>query len=122
MQKYVIYAYEQSYGGLHGMYDWIFVYCNDDEEAEKEAEQASYEVMGSYNCITEYLEDSARERSDDEDDYEDCLDGCYQENIAYEYWKVKEECPYSDEEINEKLFIDPEYFVQRWCENGQTFH
>ena len=57
--KYVIHAYEQSYGGLHGIENWRAVESNCYSDIEQEAIDMSIGVMESYDFIQEQLTSKA---------------------------------------------------------------
>ena len=56
---YAIYAYEGMYGGLHGMDNHAIVDCRDEGEAEDIGVEMSYDVMGSYECISSSFQEEA---------------------------------------------------------------
>lgn len=86
--NYLIYAYEESYGGLHGMYSLDFVRCTE-KEAIETAIEMSYEVMDSYACIEDYL----REDCESDEEYEEAR----RENVAYEVFELREDIPSYEE-------------------------
>ena len=57
--KYVIHAYEQSYGGLHGIEDWRAVESDCYSDVEQEAIDMSIGVMESYEFIQEEITSKA---------------------------------------------------------------
>ena len=56
---FAIHAYEQMYGGLHGMDTYLITDAASEREAESIAVQESYEVMDSYSYIYESFEEAA---------------------------------------------------------------
>ena len=49
-KKYFVYAYDDTYGGLHGMHEWCFMEGTY-EEAECYGEEMSANVIDSYSDI-----------------------------------------------------------------------
>lgn len=58
---YLIYAAEQHYGGLHGMYDVDIIEANSEHEADEYGEEMSYNVMNSYSGIVDTMWEEADE-------------------------------------------------------------
>lgn len=124
--KYVIHAYEQSYGGLNGIEDWRAVESNRYSDVEQEAIDMSIRVMESYDFIQEELTSKACfycecdlcdvENGDiDEDEFDSAFEDATCENIAYSIWKVNEDCDLSILEINHILADNPNDFVENYC-------
>ena len=64
--RFVIYAYESTYGGLHGIYDICVTEINSLDEADDIGEAMAYEVIDSYS----HLFTNDEEDCDEDDDYE----------------------------------------------------
>lgn len=94
MERYIVYAYENCYGGLHGMYD-IDIIEGEYEEVESLAEEMSYKVMDDYNCIEDYLEEN------DNDEYP--IEAVRAENVAYEIFQVRNDILLTTDELHEKI-------------------
>ena len=96
MAIYLIYACEQSYGGLHGMYDWDIRECDSKQEAETLGEYMSHEVMETYSCImdslyeqaNEYIENDTIDENERNDLFDEYLDDLIEENIAYKIYEL----------------------------------
>ena len=58
---YLIYAAEQQYGGLHGMYDIDIIEAESEHEADQYGEEMSYNVMNSYSGIIDAMWEEADE-------------------------------------------------------------
>ena len=58
---FAIHAYEDTYGGYHGIEDWDFIEAKDENDPEiyEVAEVMSAQVVASYGLEDEYLEDYA---------------------------------------------------------------
>lgn len=104
---YLVYAYEDRYGGNHGINAWDIYDVDSVREAEEIGQDMSIEVMESYGSIGEELLDEAREEAEfygyEEDslDFENILDGIYKENIAYELYRLSDE--YTVEQYREMM-------------------
>lgn len=59
--RFVIYAYESTYGGLHGIYDICVTEVNSLDEADDIGETMAYEVIDTYSHLF---------ANDEDDDYE----------------------------------------------------
>ena len=115
MKKYFIYAYDNAYDGLHGMYDWCFMEGSY-EGAECEAAEMSVNVIDSYSDIRYSLFGC-----EDEEIY-DCyseeeINEIIQEDIAYEIYEVRDDAP-SFEEL-EAMYLDPESYIKEYCQPCQ---
>lgn len=64
--RFVIYAYESTYGGLHGVYDICVREINSLDEADDIGETMAYEVIDSYS----HLFVSDEEECDEDGEYE----------------------------------------------------
>lgn len=64
--RFVIYAYESTYGGLHGIYDICVTEINSLDEADDIGETMAYEVIDSYS----HLFTSDEEDCDEDENYE----------------------------------------------------
>lgn len=64
--RFVIYAYESTYGGLHGIYDICVTEINSLDEADDIGETMAYEVIDSYS----HLFTNDEEDYDEDEEYE----------------------------------------------------
>lgn len=67
--RFVIYAYESTYGGLHGIYDICVTEINSLDEADDIGEAMAYEVIDSYSHLFENDEDEECEATSPEWEY-----------------------------------------------------
>ena len=107
-KRYFIYAYDEVYNGLHGMYDYRFDFCSL-ESAEAYGHEMSYNVIESYSDIYESLYD--------EDSTDEEMDEAIQQDIAYEIWELRDDAP-SFEEL-EAMNLDPESYIKEYCQSCQ---
>ena len=90
-----IFAYEDSYGGLHGMYDADVVEVQDMEEANEYGYEMALGVVESYDCF------------DDDEDIE--------QELEWRIYKIKEGI--SAEEARAAVCShNEEGFVAEYCE------
>ena len=103
-KRYFIYAYEEFYSGLHGIYDYCFNECTL-HQAEEQGREMSYEVIESYGYLLEEIcgEDATEEE----------IDEAIQEDIAYEVWELRHDAP-SFEEL-EAMNLDPQSYIEEFC-------
>lgn len=124
MKTYLIYANETEYGGLHGIYDWDIIQCEDEEEIQEIGHEMSERVIESYESLLDEIEEDTRIRLSEEginpDDldyderYEDWYDCILNEHIQYEYWELDPSIEYHEiidqntdwEDIRDKYSID----------------
>lgn len=123
MKKYIVHAYEQSYGGLHGIETW-FAIEGELLDVENRAAEESKELMLSYSFIEDDLLEKANFYSgyDSEDILDEVqkeewnffLEDAIEENVAYSIWEVDID-NYDIAQINKMLTEDAESFVSKFC-------
>ena len=121
MGYYAIYAYENIYGGLHGINDYAVVKADSYEMAEKMAAELSSDVIDSYIDDEEIRE--ATGIDEDDEFFTDELDDFYAEEIAYDIYtldesKIRDEISlnsYSDE-----FRDDPHEFIEKYKIKGEN--
>lgn len=119
---YVIHAFEEKYGGYHGIEDWTIENCDNEEEAVSIARENSLEVINSYSLVYDELEDDIETFTDEnmsEDDIEELRSDIYNENIAYNIWKIDSDIikEYDIDILEKWLNDDPEDFIEKYCDN-----
>ena len=67
--RFVIYAYESTYGGLHGIYDICVTEVNSLDEADHIGETMAYEVIDTYSHLFANDEDEEYEATSPEWEY-----------------------------------------------------
>ena len=121
---YVIHVYEQIYGGLHGIEDWVVEDCVSEEDAADYAHELSCQLMESYDSVMAELRQAVEDEINFRIEYgqytdnpeemsQDLLDEAMSENVAYDLYEICDDCEYTVEEINKLLVDDPEDF---WCQ------
>ena len=105
MAKYLIYADESQYCGLHGIYDWDVVECDTKEEAQEIGVQMSYEVINSYSDLVGAYEEEAEQVLRDngltpedpewDDAFSNYVDDCISENTQYRIFELNPNFDYS---------------------------
>jgi hypothetical protein len=106
MSVYLIWAAENKYSGLHGIYNVDVVECNSPQWADEMGRDMSYEVMTSYSHIEQDLEDEVMEIAErdgltEEEEIDSLREEVYCENMTWRYWKLNED--YTEEEYREML-------------------
>lgn len=104
--RFVIYAYESTYGGLHGIYDICVTEINSLDEADSIGETMAYEVIDSYSHL--FVSDE-----------EDCDEGGEYETTSPE-WEYARILPKWDDIPTEALDTEAaelgyEEFVNKYC-------
>ena len=100
--KVFIYAYEDSYYGLHGINTQLVCEVRDIDEAREIGLESAYEVIDMYS---DYLLEE---------------DGSYdeRESALYEIYKIKDSINFSEEELDNicsRKNIDD--FIEEYCDN-----
>ena len=116
---YVIHAFEEKYDGYHGIEDWT-ISAGTEEEVIEEARELSLDVMNFYSFIVDELENDVEAFTDEnmsEDDIEELRYDIYNENVAYEIWKIKSDIikEYDIDTLEKWLYDDPEGFIEKYC-------
>lgn len=118
--KVFVYAYDNLYGGLHGMYDYIFCEADSYKEAEETAIDLSCDVIESYYDITEQLEQDADFFSDDRDsdEWSSAYDEAVLQDTAYEIYALKDEVKdKTQDELDELIYLESvKGFIEKYCE------
>ena len=100
--KVFIYAYEDSYYGLHGINTQLVCEVRDIDEAREIGLESAYEVIDMYS---DYLLEE---------------DGSYdeRESALYEIYKIKDSINFSEEELDNICSIrDKDDFIEEYCDN-----
>ena len=100
--KVFIYAYENSYYGLHGINTQFVCEVRDIEEAREIGLDAACEVIDSYSNLL--LEE----------------DGSYdeRESALYEIYKIKDSINFSEEELDNICSRrDKDAFIEEYCDS-----
>ena len=116
MGVYVIHAFDEIFGGLHGMEEWSMEECQSEKEAIETATEMSCDVIDSYCDITEILNERAEDllsydieegrinsESQREQVFNNYYEDCVKEDISYSI--VKLNSSHSLEEY-EKMLAD----------------
>lgn len=98
-KNYFIYAYDEMYGGLHGMYDYVWLFDSTIGDAEEYGYQMSNDVIDSYSCIYESFEDDEEREMD----------------IAYEVWEIKDGVTYEDIRRADQEGLTPREIIEKFC-------
>lgn len=113
---YAVRAYEQIYGGLHGMQTNFVMEANSEQEVEDEAVNASIEVMSDYFSIMEDIYEQASEEYEREtDEWWDLVNAIQEENVAYEIHQIVDAKGKSLEELDKEFCDDPDGFIETYC-------
>lgn len=105
--RFVIYAYESTYGGLHGIYDICVTEINALDEADSIGETMAYEVIDTYSHL--FANDDVYDY-DEDDDYEVT-------SLEWEYARILPKWDnISTETLNaEAAELGYEEFVNKYC-------
>ena len=122
MKLYVVYAADELYQGLHGLEDWSIWECEDENEALNIGYENSIQIINSYSCIYEQLDQDIKDYMEDgknwsEEDIDQLTMDIYDEDTYYNVWEIDEDITKEyDVNILEKMLIDdPEDFIKTYC-------
>ena len=119
--RFFVYAYENMYGGLHGMYTFDIIHADSIEEANNYGKEMSYDVIQTYGSIMESLEGEIDpDIEENSEEWEEALEeaiGCDTAWIVYQIDESKAHgiqdwviCSTYTGDLDE---LDE--FVKRWC-------
>ena len=95
MSRYLCYATENKYQGLHGINHIFVVEEKSMRDAEEDCFEACIELMSSYGDIEEELWEEARFYLDEDEDEENALEELFWdrqcENACVQVWEIDEE-------------------------------
>ena len=115
MKKYAIYAYDNTYGGLHGYESYAIVDCKDQKEAEMTGAEMSREVINDFGLIDDEMEAYVNSEDYDEEESYEYEDELIEEDIAYEIYEVVDTKGISDEILEIEFWNDKENFIKNYC-------
>lgn len=115
MKKYAIYAYDNTYGGLHGYESYAIVDCGDQDEAELTAREMSREVINDFGLVDDEMEAYINSEDYDEEDSYEYEDELIEEDIAYDIYEIVNTKGFSDEELENKFYNNKEEFIKNYC-------
>lgn len=121
---YVIMAADNIYQGYHGLIDWSVWDCQNEEEAIEIARENSIEIINSYSCIYEELEETIQNYIDEDDkgmseeEIDELREEIYQEDISYSIYKIDADIAkeYDIDYLEKMLNRDPEDFIEKYCD------
>ena len=121
MARYAIWAFENTYGGLHGYERHIVVEDTPEhsytiEDLEAEASEYSREVIEDFDTIRDEVEEWVNSEDYDEDDYDEVYEEIVGENIGYCIYKIVKGEDKTVEELQDMFFNYREEFVRDYCE------
>lgn len=126
MARYAIYAYDNYYGGYHGMYSKTIERCNGIREADALAREESLDIIDEYPAIQEYIEQeiasicyySGWDNVPEGPIYDDIRNDVCNGDVAFEVFEINEDVAsnYSDEELTD-MFCNDDDFVEKFCLN-----
>lgn len=121
---YFIYAYPETYGGLHGMYRYELAECDSYQEACEWGFELAAETVDSYLSVDQiystedYMNDYYNGAEWDEryrEDYWDIFNEVREEECSYNIYPLKDGVTEEDFHNWEKENMGPEDFIHRYC-------
>lgn len=119
MKKFVISAFEDWYGGLHGVREDFIAECETLLEAEEIARETSLEIIESFNIAEAANWEAEAEGEGLEpgtEDYDEYINACYEDDIQYFVKEITKETNESISELNDKVHaLGIEDFIAEYC-------
>lgn len=103
-KRYFVYAYDETYQGFHGIYDWIF-FKGTFKDACEYGLDMSWDLIHSYSFLIEELTKDFETKEEKEESIKS--------DLAYEVWELRDDAP-SIEELRE-MDLSPEEYITEFC-------
>ena len=89
---YLIYGAEDTYRGLHGIYNVDVIETDSDEWARECAEELSYDILCGYTEFQDAIEEEVNEMVESDEISEDeARQEIINERLYYNWWKLSDE-------------------------------
>lgn len=118
-KNWFIYAYPETYGGLHGMYDYVAIENCLEEDAIETGSEMPYEVFESYGLENELYPYSDYEQeclevgdTPTEEEYWNRIADLMDDECAYEIYILKDNV---DVNFINSLHEDPREIIKQYC-------
>ncbi len=113
-----IHAFENTYGGLHGIERHLVIEVDDLKQAQEIATDESRDVIDSF-CMDEMTGQADAEVEfgtfeEGSDEYDQYVNDCIEEAIAYQIWEVTDRYD-TIEQMEEDFYNYREDFVKAHC-------
>ena len=119
MKRFAIWAGDQTFYGLHGLYSIEIVTALNKAEAEGYAYEMSEAVIDNYDEIYDEIESEAYVYAEDNRlDLNDVIDEFIEDDIAYEVYEIDEDeaGEFTTDELKQKLiYMNWVDFVNKYC-------
>ena len=116
---FIIHAYENIYGGLHGIEDFAIIEAEDEKIVQEYGYDLSCEVIDGYSDIRKSFEEDAEAEGIEEgtDEWESYIEDLIDDDVCFDYWQIKE-TDKTTEELDTLVFnIGLKDFVNKYCVN-----
>lgn len=115
--KVAIHAYENIYGGLHGIENYAVVEVDDLEEAEAYGVEMSIDVINSYhNIIEEFYESAEADGLEiNSPEWDEYIDECIESDIVYNIYPLTTETDKTLEELTDEFYYNEKEFLNIYC-------
>jgi hypothetical protein len=109
---YAVYAYDNYFEGLHGMYD-LDIIEGTEKQAQEVGEEMSYGVIESYGDIYDMIMDEMESNEEDEDRFDEYAEA----DVNFNYWELDaNKIPTSNiDELKELFNEDWEEFINKYA-------
>ena len=129
MKKYLIYACEEMYHGLHGIEDMTIIETDDLAVANAIGQEMSRDLITSYGLESDYLDSAMEELGYDEEDFDADLDvnekvwnlaeEMISENLSWQIFEIRKETNESTNTLLNKAFEDFKGFIEEYdCDDN----
>lgn len=92
---YLIWAAEDTYRGLHGIFNVDVIETDSEQWVREMAEEMSYDIINEYNEFQEAIEEEVRELAEvdnlNEEEIDEAREDIIKERLYYNWWKLSNE-------------------------------
>lgn len=127
---YAVHAYEQIFGGHHGMEICAVYEVPDEQCVIGIAENLSSSIIEDYSSVMDFLTKEANdeysclgyvieeeENYSNDSNYTAILDRLIDDDIAYDIYPIRENCNKDVTELDHLINLDPKGFIREYCED-----
>jgi hypothetical protein len=116
--RFFVYAYENIYGGLHGIYDFDIVHADSMEDANLIGRDMAINLIETNDALMNIFEAKADlVGPEDSQEWNEALDEAIENDAKWEVYEIDEEAAHdvSDFILSVRFMGDVEEFVDNYC-------
>jgi len=116
--RFFVYAYENIYGGLHGIYDFDIVHADSMEDANLIGRDMAINLIETNDALMNIFEAKADlVGPEDSQEWNEALDEAIENDAKWKVYEIDEEAAHdvSDFILSVRFMGDVEEFVDNYC-------